>query len=1393
MKMKTLIPALIPGALLVLLCATAQGQTPEPVLHFSFNNVSGTTVINDGSGGAAMNGTLNGTATIANGGKFDNALLVTGVDSTAGSVRIANSVVPLNILPANAWTVACWIKSTTQGGMWMYQGDGGWANHNTTFGMLVNNGTVGVNGHAAGGVRYAAGWQQGTAIVDDGNWHHVVFVWDGTNKMQYVDGVLDTWVADQWANADGTGGQFYIGGNGNGQGDGQVCLNGLIDEVNVFSNALSQSQVTALYNVQVIPVVATVRPASGIAGGSFKVTATVTPGLGTVTNVSVDLSGIAGSSAANLVLSNANVYTNTFTVPMNATPGAATLIVNATGTQDLVGAGSTPFTVFPNTAPAIVKDTTPTNFFNAYVGQGVTMSAVFSGLEPISYNWQVSVDGGSTFTDIPGATNTTYTIPSLSAADNGTFYQLQASNQVGVAVSTYTYLQVNSGTPTYLWSAPISFAGLTAEQILTNFPAGNKIAGALVAKNLGRPITVTLTNAGSQPIVFAGAGNWAALSGGAGFLAGANTNLTGNSGFNACLNDGYNDNATHTITLSNLEVGQQYQVQLFALDNRSGLTPVGSSRYVNWQDPADPTDTAETFAMNDNVYTLGTFTATNSTMTIQQNMLNVTPSGNFNCLVLRTVGWDPAPYWAYQPQNSFGYLGNSASVSGIAAGDATIPNPTITYQWQAGPVGGPYTNLVEGAKYAGTTSSTLTISNLNFADGIPVYLVVAANGAGSITSSVANVLVEARTLVGEWFNGSNSLADVSGYQTPGTHDGYDLANAGGSLSYTNDVPPGQTGMSLYLNNDGVAIHNSSTADAGYTNTFDAIINHTMTVAFWAKGWPSGGWNPWVSKYGENGVGWQLRRNGGNNPTWTIRGTGDNDDMQSSLNGNDSLWHYYAGTYNAATGVRNLYVDGVLSIQETNNGLYTLSANSHVCIGARDNAGSIGNYFTGNIYDVRIYDYDLNSNEVQALAAVPDPSLRGQPPQSITAFVGTTAQIPVTGVSGTAPFTYQWQFNGSNLVDNAQFFGSHSNVLSIFSVTTNNAGVYDLVIANAHGIMTVSSNVTVLVMPLVPPPGTNLVGQWLAGAPNFTDVSGYSPAGTHDGYQLTNGSSSWSSDLPFGAPPGGMSLSLNNSGIAISNSATTADEGGASTNLNANYTNTFDNAISTAFTVTFWAKGAPGAGSWNPWVSKYGENGLGWQYRIGTDAGRPCWTIRDGSSGTFVDGSMGPSWSRGGDQDDMHAAIVVANTSDWHFYVGTYDATLGVRKTYVDGVYAGGEVGNAQYSLAPGSHLVIGARDPGGDAFGNYFTGLIYDVRIYSTALSQAQVLYMTPIQPRKPTISSSVNTGGGSGVSSLVLSWSFGTLLEATNVAGPWNATTNTSPFTNKTTLSADFFKVSDP
>ena len=303
-----------------------------------------------------------------------------------------------------------------------------------------------------------------------------------------------------------------------------------------------------------------------------------------------------------------------------------------------------------------------------------------------------------------------------------------------------------------------------------------------------------------------------------------------------------------------------------------------------------------------------------------------------------------------------------------------------------------------------------------------------------------------------------------------------LAIGAATYSFTNDVPPGKAGQSIYLSGGtGIQIQNSASSAPSYASTFDDTILNSMTVAVWAKGYP-GGWNPWVSKYGEGGQGWQLRTDGsggggGRYACWTIRGAGGTlvqppagatvygnaEDMatRTVATGNDGQWHAYVGTFSAATGMRNLYIDGILAAQESGNHAYTLSTNSFLCIGARDSGGNaFGNYFTGNIYDVRISNYDWNTNEVKAFSAIPDPTILGQPPQSITAYVGGTRTISATGIKGTAPFSMHWQLDDTNLVDgnvgDTIISGSTSNVLTITYATTNIQGVYHLVVSNSVG-------------------------------------------------------------------------------------------------------------------------------------------------------------------------------------------------------------------------------------------------------------------------------------------------------------------------------------------------------
>ena len=1124
-------------------------------------------------------------------------------------------------------------------------------------------------------------------------------------------------------------------------------------------------------------------------------------------SVGVNWTNISGAISTNYVLNTSNLVGN-FEYQLIAASGGNNY------TSAIVS-----LTVLSASAPTIVNDVTPASQTTLYVGEGISFSASFTGAQPIHYQWQTSPNGSDgSYTNISGATNGTFTISSV-ALTNAGYYQLQAANAFGTnwaygGSAGLVYLNVVTGPPfpTYLWSAPIPFAGLNADQILTNFP-GTKVAGALVGKNGGNPIVVTNSSTDS-PIVFAGAGAWASLSGGAGYTTAANinTNLTGNANFNTCLGDAY-DNNTPLITMSGLVVGQQYQVQLFGLDDRSGLSPAASARLVTWQDPNNVNDKSQNTAMSDNVYMLGKFTATNTVMAIQENTL-ASSSGNFNCLVLRAVGWNPPPYFTLQLANVNGFLGASASLSSGAAGDATVPSPTITYQWQAGPTNGPFTNLVAGAKYAITTSptnSTLTISNLTASDGVPVYVLVVTDGGGSTTSSVALVHVQAAPVppapgsygayalsnnpIGYWqLNETNDPAtgllqayDFSGNGNNGT---YQAGALNGFNGYYGPQPSqgyvgfGASKGALFVNgvsSDVVAIPALKTPVTGYNATIALWIDpltaeNTYRGIFYDR-------NP-VPAYGMEfgpsqsggmpGLGYDWNNDG----TWSV-----DPHLYMPLN----TWQFAVVVIEPTKAT--LYLDylnnGVPVLQSyvstTPNTVIESFATGTTWIGG--DPGN-GNTITAYIADVALYNTNLSSDQVLQMfgAAVGvlhgfAPAINVQPPTNTTAYLGFNVQFSVA-YGGTLPITNQWQFNGTNLVDGiyqgALINGSTSNILTIYGVTTNNAGLYNLVLSNSVG-STVSSNAYLTVVSPVAPPATNLVGAWLTGAANLADSSGYSPAGKHDGYGVTGlgvpaSNYVFTNDVP---PTGaGVSLKLNgNTAIAIANSSTN----------DAGYTNTYDDTIHSAMTVVCWAKGTPGG--WNPWVSKYGE-GPGWQLRI-NNSSDPCWTIR-GTGGT----------------EDMATSANTPTDGNWHFYCGTYDVATGVRNLYVDGNLAASQTGQGAYNMAPAERVTIGGKDqPPSDTthlagnFTGYFTGEIYGVRIYNIALSGAQQASFVP-KPALPAPAFSVKpvvTTGSKG-KQFVLTWSYGTLLQATNIAGPWTTNTATQPYTVIiSNAPAMFFKLSNP
>jgi alpha-tubulin suppressor-like RCC1 family protein len=78
------------------------------------------------------------------------------------------------------------------------------------------------------------------------------------------------------------------------------------------------------------------------------------------------------------------------------------------------------------------------------VGATATFSVSVTGTPAPSLQWQVSTDGGATWTDIPGATGSSYTTPATSSGDNGKLYQVVATNASGTAYSASATLTVSA-------------------------------------------------------------------------------------------------------------------------------------------------------------------------------------------------------------------------------------------------------------------------------------------------------------------------------------------------------------------------------------------------------------------------------------------------------------------------------------------------------------------------------------------------------------------------------------------------------------------------------------------------------------------------------------------------------------------------------------------------------------------------------------------------------------------------------------------------------------------------------------------------------------------------------------------------------------------------------------
>ncbi|MGH2874023.1 MAG: putative Ig domain-containing protein [Solirubrobacteraceae bacterium] len=136
----------------------------------------------------------------------------------------------------------------------------------------------------------------------------------------------------------------------------------------------------------------------------------------------------SGSLPAGLTLSGGGLISGT---PSDGQNASFTVTVTDSSTNQRLAAKA--FTLTVVAAPTVV--TQPANQ-TVDAGSNASFTVAFAGNAVPVIQWQVSTDGGITFTDIAGATSSTLTLSAVTASESGNEYRALGSNQLSSDVAS---------------------------------------------------------------------------------------------------------------------------------------------------------------------------------------------------------------------------------------------------------------------------------------------------------------------------------------------------------------------------------------------------------------------------------------------------------------------------------------------------------------------------------------------------------------------------------------------------------------------------------------------------------------------------------------------------------------------------------------------------------------------------------------------------------------------------------------------------------------------------------------------------------------------------------------------------------------------------------------------
>jgi hypothetical protein len=268
------------------------------------------------------------------------------------------------------------------------------------------------------------------APVTVGQWAHLVLTYDGTNAVFYVNGVaFGTYAVGQYCVNDGSADMLF----GSGPATGQTPFDGELDEVALYTNALSAAQVLAHYQA-----------------GTNAITPTATPPSFTSLPVSTNAyAGVPFTFASQAVgtaplfyqwkrgataIPNATNNNYTFTPAFPADDGVtfSVLVTNSAGSSN---SPAVTLTVLTN-----INVLYPPFSITRRAGGYAAFRTVANGAQPITYQWHSVSNAVDRL--IPGATADTLWLSNVQASLDGTMYYAVMTNPFETATGNMATLNV---------------------------------------------------------------------------------------------------------------------------------------------------------------------------------------------------------------------------------------------------------------------------------------------------------------------------------------------------------------------------------------------------------------------------------------------------------------------------------------------------------------------------------------------------------------------------------------------------------------------------------------------------------------------------------------------------------------------------------------------------------------------------------------------------------------------------------------------------------------------------------------------------------------------------------------------------------------------------------------